>query len=160
MKRKHLLLYALMLGLTAALCACSSDNEENLNTGTPAAHTIVKCEVPEWTCADEVIPFGSMVVYMTNASLPAITKLANGDIVAAFVGEECRGVWTCSDYNGQATDIVLTVYEKETDANGATSFVVRYYSTLSKGYYESEPIRFASNQILGHVAQPYVPTWK
>lgn len=152
-----------MLFSVATLMACSSKDEGDTPskpdepTNTP---TLVQCDAPQWTPADGLVPFGGMVIYMSDASLASNVELTQGDVVAAFVGDECRGVFAPEVAPGKATDIVLTVLEKESDVPGSTNLHIRHYSTLAHGYYESAPIAFSSYQALGRIDSPYVPVWK
>lgn len=152
-----------MLLSVATLTACSSKDEGDTPskpdepTNTP---TLVQCDAPQWTPAEGLVPFGGMVIYLSDASFPSNAAPARGDVVAAFVGGECRGVVAPEVVAGGTTDIVLTILEKESDVPGSTSLQIRHYSTLAHGYYESVPIAFSSYQVLGRIDSPYVPMWK
>lgn len=147
-----------MMLSVVALASCNSDDDNKTwDYDTP---TLIKCNTSAWTCAEGVIPFGSMVIYMSDVSLPAGTTAAPGDLIAAFVGNECRGVYTPAVNEEDNIDIVLTIFEKESDVEGATKLTIRYYSTKAKGYYESVPITYSSYLTLGQIDSPYKPTWQ
>lgn len=141
------------------LVSCSKEDGDVVPPSSTTA-TLVSCDAPQWKCTDGVIPFGSMVLCMSQESLPQFVVMSKDDRLAAFMGDECLGVWRPMQEVGGNTDIILTVYEKDSKTDGSVKFELRYYNAIAKGYYKSELITFSSNQTLGLVSSPYKPVWK
>lgn len=143
-----------------SMVGCSEEDDYDIKTLPSDLPNIVKSDAPSWKRVDGVIPFGSMVIYMTGKSLPKTTTLSQDDMIAAFEGNECRGIWTPAAIMGGDADIVLQVFGKDADIPGATRIELRYYCASQQGYYVSAPISYSSYQTLGSIGNPYMPVWK
>ena len=76
--------------------------------------------IPEFTLGSAKYPVVNTVDMMSILAGAAITP-AEGDIVGAFVGDECRGVWTMAD--GQYLNIYLRDAEE--------TVTLKYYDSTS-----------------------------
>lgn len=121
-------------------------------------HSNEPTERPNW----KAVPtdyYGSMSIILDAASLPA--DMDSQDITAAFIGEICRGVKSPYLEQDSVMRIYLSVKPSEQEAVAAgQSVVLRYYSTKQQRIYESNPIPYADEEMLGTMSQGYKPVWK
>lgn len=160
-------LFLLLLPITVALAACSSDDAGTSKTENPydksVSGTPFKCERPEWTVADG-ITFDNMPVIIDEYALPC--AIDRNDIIAGFINGKCRGVAIQPRYDeGEGYwRFNLPIYGVAADGNSgnAPKVELRYYSVLQRGMYVSEPFAYSGGSILGRnlKGQGYRPVWK
>ena len=115
----------------------------------------------DWT-VDESQDFdtrSSMVIFMTAPETGITNPDSKGDKLAAFVGDECRGIATCETDANLRPHYNLVVRRKEADAQNF-NFQLRYYSAFTGQTHISTDIAYAANTALGTYASPYSPTWQ
>lgn len=160
-------LFLLLLPITIALAACSSDDAGTSKTENPydksISGTLSKCEPPEWTVTDG-ITYDNMPVIIDEYALPC--AIGMNDMIAGFINGKCRGVARQPRYDeGEGYwRFNLTIYGVAADENaGSTPKVeIRYYSALQGGIYVSAPFPYSGGSILGKnlKGQGYRPVWK
>jgi len=120
--------------------------------------TCVSGGAPQWVKVGN-LGLSQMQVMVDQYGVP--TTLQQNDQLAAFVGEECRGVTTAFMDGENKWRFNLTVHTTASDTDlSKLQFSLRYYSTKEPGTYTSDPIQYQDNVILGSNTDGFVPTWK
>lgn len=179
---KHLHIYVLSLvGLLTA--QCSSDDNGFAPQERPDwnVDNSWQCQRPTWTAADDqdktTIDWSmklngnddspewtapDMSLYPT--SMTAIVRLspvletfaAEGDKMAAFIGNECRGIGKTVDVNGAK----LYFIQIKADMGETRAVVLRYFSESQCRLYHSEDIAFEPDKIYGTAENPEYPDFE
>jgi len=148
--------------MALSLLACNKKEETSLTTTNPyneaVSGTCELCSAPDWTVATDQT-LSQMGIIIDQYGVP--TRMQEGDLIGAFVGESCRGrAEAFLDSEGKWR-INLTVHAVSTDADlSKMQVVLKYYSTREKGMYTSQPIAYEDDAILGTNLKGYVPAWK
>lgn len=133
--KKIMLIMSCALLLTAMGCGNRSKPEEpvSLNGNVPN---------PGWSVVtgDEII--SSMTAVISVNGLEA----SGDDVLAAFAGDECRGV---ADYEDGLYFLYIS--------GPAEQVALRFWSAHYKNVFVSEPFPFVNDSQLGTVAKPYIP---
>jgi len=150
--------------LALSIIACKKENNEQVDRITcnpydaSVTGTCVCGDAPQWVMVGN-LTLSQMAVIVDQYGVP--TTLQEGDQLAAFVGEECRGVVTAFKDSENKWRFNLTVHTTTADSDlSKLQFILRYYSTAQGGTYTSAPIAYQDNAILGTTTQGFVPTWK
>jgi len=160
------IVYFLLIAL--AVTACKKDNNEpqapvtSYVTCNPydasITGTCVSGGAPQWVTVGN-LTLSQMAVIVDQYGVP--TTLQEGDQLAAFVGEECRGVVTAFKDSENKWRFNLTVHTTAADTDlSKLQFTLRYYSTKEPGTYTTSPIQYQDNAILGTTTKGFVPAWK
>ncbi len=120
--------------------------------------TCVFGDKPSWVTVGN-LSLSQMAVMVDQYGVPAAVQ--ENDLLAAFVGEECRGVVSAfkDAENKWRFNLVVFATSSDTDLS-KLQFTLRYYSTAQGGTYTSQPIPYQDNAILGSNTEGFVPTWK
>lgn len=164
MKKVFFAVFALAFVFVA--CSSSDDNEEEMvvKTSNPYDRTIIgtlaKCARPSWTVADN-LTYSSMTILIDEYGIPC--KINETDIIASFVGGECRGVVNpIYDSGEDYWRFNLPAYGANSDESLiAPEVEIRYYSSEYGGTYSAATIAFSEGTILGKnlKGQGYKPKW-
>ncbi len=165
---KKLMLIASCCAVLLLAAGCSNSNQpQDPATTAPLAGAV---EQPAWLSPKQYDMTTSMTAIVridltqsfTAGQLAAVKdRLTDGqvahegDLLAAFSGENCLGVDTLSaDREGL---FFLFVTPTDTDA---ADIQLRYYSTQLKNIFvAASSFPFSNNGHLGSVAEPYTPIW-
>ena len=116
-------------------------------------------EQPSWTAPMDYDMTSSMTaivkidlsgVYTSEQLSAAKYELTDGDLVAAFAGNECLGVAELQD---GLYYLYICAPTSEQDVT------IHYYSKVLKTIFRSAPFAFADGGHLGSIASPYTPTF-
>ena len=141
-----------LLLLAAALCFAACD-DKNKPTPTPTEQDLYgNAARPTWTVSEDYDYSSSMTAVIAVQKLNGIivndSVVNKDDLLAAFVGEECRGIAT---YDGGLFYLFI--------AGPGESVTLRYYSTRYTNLFVTEPISFINDAQLGTTAEPYKPVF-
>lgn len=116
----------------------------------------VPAERPVWTTPDMHIYPASMtaVIRMSPYILPSIT---DADLLAAFIGSECRGV---AQQIHDAQGGVLYQIQVKGNQSEVGKVVFKYYCDVTKeAFVSADDLSFEADARLGNVDTPWVLTW-
>lgn len=135
---KHKLNTILSLALLAfALVSCSSDDEHD---------TQQKDDRPTWTV---IVPTEASVNMMAWVQIPATMEISEDDILAAFVGNDCRAIAIPSSDRS----FVFTI---KGEADEHSPLTLKYYNAARHRIYtDSGHLHFAADEPVG-LEEPYV----
>lgn len=159
MKKIFLAVFAMTL-----LAGCSSESSVEI-TSNPydksITGTLLKCDRPSWTIAGN-LTYSSMTILVDEYGLPC--SINETDIIASFVGGECRGVASPIYDSGEGYwRFNLPAYGATSDESlGVPEVEIRYYSAENGGSYSAATLSFSEGSILGKnlKGQGYKPEWK
>lgn len=152
------ILYMCVFALVLISCERNQVNRVTYNPyDSSVKGTCVTADVPQWTSVGE-FSLSQMLIHMDQYGVP--TALSADDQLAAFVGDSCRGVVKVFRDNKDMYRFNLIIHASTTDDVSTMQFTLRYYSTLEKGVYTSQPISYVDGSMLGTQAKGYVPSWK
>lgn len=97
-----------------------------------------------------------MVVIFALDNLPYLC--GTNDVVAAFVGDQCRYAAHVFPFEGKLLGSIV-MYRTETDGTKPLSFSIRCHNFLKKGYFTSQPITFETNETIGSLNAPAHLSW-
>jgi len=150
--------------IALSVIACKKENTEQVDRITcnpydaSVTGTCVSGDAPKWVMVGN-LTLSQMAVIVDQYGVP--TTLSEGDQLAAFVGEECRGVTTAFQDSENHWRFNLTVHTTTADTDlSAITFTLRYYSKKEAGTYTSSPVQYQDNAILGTTTQGFAPQWK
>jgi len=154
------LVYLCLIALS--VIACKKNDDVNRVTSNPydasITGTCVSGDAPVWVTVGN-LSLSQMNVIVDQYGVP--TLLQEDDQLAAFVGDECRGVASAFQDAENKWRFNLTIHATTADEDlSKLQFTLRYYSTKEKGTYTSVPIQYQDNAILGSNTEGFVPTWK
>lgn len=154
MRNKFLFIVAILgMVLTAS---CSKDDDDN-GSDKPNVTQIGNAERPtDWVLIDDFLENTAMQIILAGESLPE--GAGENDLIAAFTDNECVGVATPLQYNGDYV-FLLQVVKAVANEDKTVAVTLRYYSSARKTIYTSEPINYIDMGILGSVKNPYQPMW-
>lgn len=135
---KRILFFIISLAiLPSAFFSCSSDDEpEKETSGT----------FPVWSVA---VPAEASVNMMAWVQIPSTMKITEYDILAAFVGEDCRAIAIPSSDR----TFVLTI---KGVADEHSPITLKYYNAArNRIYTDSGHLHFAADEPVG-VEEPYM----
>ena len=122
-------------------------------------------DVPAWDTNDDCV-LDNYAFYENNGSITAkvfpdgVEGGDLGDLIAAFVGEEQRGVGCASEvpvFLGNGFAFLTMVYSNATSGETLT---FQYYDASADAVYDAdESIEFTSNMVEGDVTEPFVLTY-
>lgn len=117
----------------------------------------------DWVTINDVDPTVFMVVSMDSNGTPV--AIGDDDMLAAFVGTECRGVATpykSVDGTTHYSMVISQCANSDKDENDLTTNKVelRYYSASKHRIYTAATFEFAPGSLLGNINDSYKPTWK
>ena len=99
---------------------------------------------PEWVAPEDYDYTSSMTAVISMDSLVTSSE----DVLAAFIGDECRGIAT---YDSGLFYLYI--------AGPGETVTLRYWSAHFTNLFAAEPISFVNDVQLGSTAQPFVPTF-
>ena len=99
---------------------------------------------PTWMVPEDYDYTSSMTAVISMDSLVTSSE----DVLAAFIGDECRGIAT---YDSGLFYLYI--------AGPGESVTLRYWSAHYKNLFATEPIPFVNDTQLGSTAEPYKPNW-
>lgn len=142
--------------LTAVVLLASCSSDDNVETPTKASNpydesitgTVNSCERPDWKKI-QGLSYSSMSVFIDEYGIPC--QLSEGDIVAAFINGECRGVaYPIYDSSQGYWRFNLSVCSTPADEGRSGIKVgIRYYSALNKGFFESVTFDYLDGVCIG-----------
>lgn len=107
---------------------------------------------PTWTVPEDYDYTSSMtaVIKVTslNGQMVNDSVVNDSDLLAAFIGEECRGIAT---YDSGLFYLYI--------AGPGEAVTLRYWSAHYKNLFAAEPIPFVNDTQVGSTAEPYKPNW-
>ena len=107
---------------------------------------------PTWTVPEDYDYTSSMTAVIKVASLNGQIvndqMVNDSDVLAAFIGDECRGIAT---YDSGLFYLYI--------AGPGESVTLRYWSAHYKNLFATQPIPFVNDTQLGSTAEPYKPNW-
>ena len=109
---------------------------------------------PEWVAPEDYDYTSSMTAVIRvdlKEQYPDAAKdfeLKDDDLLAAFIGDECRGIAT---YDSGLFYLYI--------AGPGETVTLRYWSAQYTNLFAAEPISFVNDVQLGSTAQPFVPTF-
>ena len=107
---------------------------------------------PTWTAQENYDYTSSMTavikVEKLNDQIINDQMVNDSDVLAAFIGDECRGIAT---YDSGLFYLYI--------AGPGESVTLRYWSAHYKNLFAAEPIPFVNDKQLGSTAEPYKPNW-
>lgn len=113
---------------------------------------------PTWTVQEDYDYSSSMTavikVETLNGQVVNARLVSESDVLAAFVGEECRGIAT---YDGGLFYLYIAGPHDATENDQVIR--LRYWSSHYTNLFEDGAITFVNNAHIGSVAEPYVPTF-
>lgn len=146
--------------------SCSKDDDESSSEPTiekgndkaplwtPMDPKVKLLTAPLWKVIDDYDLTSSMTITCKIVSGNTAVKVAEGDMVAAFIDEKCVGVATFTkvDYYGKEFFLYINdVLEDKSTSN----IVLKYYSSSWQVVYQWElPQSFCKDAILGKVDDP------
>ena len=123
---------------------------------------IILCDPPNWDENGDGV-LDNYNDYENNGSLTSKVFLDNtdyselGDMVAAFVSGEQRGVGIASEvpsFLGEGIAYLMMIYSNETNDEALT---FQYYDeSVDEVYYLNETLSFESNMVIGDVVNPFI----
>ena len=126
---------------------------------------IILCDPPNWDEDGDGV-LDNYNDYENNGSLTSKVVLDNidyselGDMVAAFVSGEQRGVGLASEvppFLGEGIAYLMMIYSNET---GNESLAFQYYDESTNQLYDlNETLFFESNMVVGDVVNPFIFTF-
>lgn len=167
---KQYMLSLFLLGVLT-LGGCSKDDAipddptpdqpipEPSDSDTTATKGIV-CDKPtDWVVTSTVDPTTSMTLTIAVTGLPQ--EAEEGDMMSAFVGDDCRGVTEAITQYG-ITRFYLPVARVLTDDVDNPPMVTLYYYSVKAGrlYTSASDIVFERDGRYGTIEEPYQPEWK
>jgi len=145
-------------GLT--LTGCGDDKEDIIPDVNPDSIVGSTPAPTDWSVPSDkdVYPM-AMFIYLDASSSPVV--MGAGDMIAAFMDNECHGATTISaEESGLLSSMLkVSMYTQEVATTGRT-FVLKYYSAKYKRIFVSEPISFVEEDILGTYGNGYKPVWQ
>ena len=141
MKNQFLPLATCALLLLAAGC---KPKEEPKPNPEPVQSLTADVARPEWVALEDYDYTSSMTAVISMDSLVTSSE----DVLAAFIGDECRGIAT---YDSGLFYLYI--------AGPGESVTLRYWSAHYKNLFAAEPIPFVNDTQLGSTAEPYKPNW-
>ena len=159
---------SLLTVLTVFIAGCKNQQKPD----EPAIDTslIGNVDAPSWQSPEEYDMTTSMTAVIkvdfsqsfTAEQLAGIKdKMTDGqiahqgDLLAAFSGDNCLGVDTLGADQSKLFFLFMTAGN-----SGATDVQLRYYSTQLKNVFVSKTsFPFSNDEHLGSVAAPHTPTW-
>lgn len=107
---------------------------------------------PTWTVSEDYDYTSSMTAVIKietlNDQIVNDQMVNDSDVLAAFIGDECRGIAT---YDSGLFYLYI--------AGPGESVTLRYWSAHYKNLFAAEPIPFVNDTQLGSTAEPYKPNW-
>ena len=107
---------------------------------------------PTWTVQEDYDYTSSMTAVIKVEKLNDQTVndsvVNDSDLLAAFIGEECRGIAT---YDSGLFYLYI--------AGPGEAVTLRYWSAHYKNLFAAEPIPFVNDTQVGSTAEPYKPNW-
>ena len=97
---------------------------------------------PEWVAPEDYDYTSSMTAVISMDSLVTSSE----DVLAAFIGDECRGIAT---YDSGLFYLYI--------AGPGETVTLRYWSAQYTNLFAAEPISFVNDVQLGSTADPYKP---
>ena len=142
-KRTKLGLYS-VLCILSALAVFSSGCKPKEEPVDPQKQLYGDVARPTWTVPEDYDYTSSMTAVISMDSLVTSSE----DLLAAFIGDECRGIAT---YDSGLFYLYI--------AGPGESVTLRYWSAHYKNLFATEPIPFVNDTQLGSTAEPYKPNW-
>ena len=107
---------------------------------------------PTWTVSEDYDYSSSMTAVITietlNGQILNDSIVNKDDLLAAFIGEECRGIAT---YDSGLFYLYV--------AGPGETVTLQFWSAHYKNLFAAEPIPFVNDTQLGSTAEPYKPNW-
>ena len=107
---------------------------------------------PTWTVSEGYDYSSSMTAVITietlNGQILNDSIVNKDDLLAAFIGEECRGIAT---YDSGLFYLYV--------AGPGETVTLQFWSAHYKNLFAAEPIPFVNDTQLGSTAEPYKPNW-
>ena len=141
-----------LLLLAAALCFAACDKKNDPTPTVTEQDLYGNAARPTWTVPEDYDYSSSMTAVIKVESLCGLivkdSVIHSDDLLAAFIGEECRGVATYDDG-------LFFLYI----AGPGEAVTLRYYSTRYTNLFVTEPIPFVNDHQFGSVSSPYKPAF-
>lgn len=119
--------------------SCSNDD-----TVEPKHFTIDEC--PQWKAGTDYLPYTAQLIDIDCATLPA--EVSEDDLLAAFIGDECRDVTTpYMDNEKWYADLMVGIHESE-ESTAGLMVVLKYYSAKESHIYTSEAFPYVGDDIM------------
>lgn len=120
----------------------------------PQKQAATKFPPPSWK-ADETGKYDATMTAVIRLPEPIASTAAENDNLAAFVGDECRGVGVVVAVNNENLFFVLIQGLPEESA----TITFKYYSTKTSYMYEAKPaLNFLVDAVYGTAANPQLIT--
>jgi len=137
----------LLLVCLSAITACKQDEPE---ARTPR---------PTWTAYHDGY-YASQDLILDSCGLP-VSEMDSLDLIAAFVGDSCRGVASPQRLSDGKHCFFLQVCPVQAEAmQTSLMYTLRYYSSRRGRIYVSQPIPFVEGYPLGTRDKGYCPVWQ
>lgn len=145
--------------IALSLIGCKNDvNRTTTNPYDPSVTgTCVSADAPQWAVVGD-LALSQMSIIVDQFGVP--TTMQDGDQLAAFVGNSCRGLVEPFLDGSSKWRINLSVHTITGDDINNLNFQLRYYSAKEKGIYTSQSIQYVDDAILGSASKGYVPAWQ
>lgn len=144
--KKILLFFAAITLLTA----CSEDATPIIKPVNNLTDSIGnETQQPAWVATDVELlnPSVAQIVVVTQGELPVPVK--EEDLIAAFIGDECRAVAKpVVEPNGKIA-FTLTILGKDDSGDDGKDVELRYYSKNNSRIYIAKPFAFVAGERLG-----------
>lgn len=128
-----------ILASTWLLAGCGDNNSETSDIETKPT-TERESRPADWTCVDALDPTSFMIVELAPTDMPAAINAQ--DLLAAFVGNECRGAAEPTLLPDGSREFVMLLMASMYDERNDEDVVLRYYSEDDGAIYLSQPIAF------------------
>lgn len=135
MKKLFILLY--ILAGTLLLAGCKDSETSDIEVD-PADERVTR--PTDWITADALDPSSFMIVDLTASDMP--TTINAKDLLAAFVGEECRGVAEPIQMLDGGCEFTMLLMASMHEERNNEDVVLKYYSEEDGAIYLSKPIVF------------------
>ena len=134
--------------LVLALVGCGKESTD------PQKESATKFPPPSWK-ADETGKYPATMTAVISLPASVAATAVENDNLAAFVGDECRGVGVVVEVNNQNLFFVLIQGLPEESGN----ITFKYYSTKTSYMFEAKPaLNFHVDAVYGTAANPQVIT--
>ena len=112
---------------------------------------------PTWTVSEDYDYTSSMTAVIKietlNGQIVNDQMVNDSDLLAAFVGEECRGIAT---YDGGLFYLFIAGPNEQSSITN-DQLTIKYWSAHYTNLFVSDPITFVNDAQLGSIAEPYKP---
>ena len=144
---KWIKIYLLCIIGALALVACHDDDEDIV-----IEEVIPTYEKPDWK-VDTSNQYPVSMSAIVTLSQELLANQSDGDMLAAFIGEECRGVGMIQEYGNKKSYFILIKGEGSEQAK--LSF--KYYNAKNSYLYKTDAfLSFITDTRYGSVDEPQV----